>query len=309
MNKIYISLRYITFLIISIVCADPSSLWAQESRYRVEILVLSHLSHDEKALEVSWPTDYSAAIDFLTPPEPEPEEESEPEEERGENDVPEAKEDPDAGTTDDLEIMQPEDPEQAEETQFSGPVQVEEMSETMQEAWRRLRLSGPFRPLQFLAWEQSAAAPFPALRIHDSEILLLDDPYADVRAERAAEAALAPGYASDREPDFGPDSEGINTPDAADALPPPTVYYRLDGSVKLRKTRFVHLDLDIELREAIFGEAREATPEAFRVYRLQQSRQIKTGKMSYFDGPVFGLLAYLTSVETETEKEVPAQLP
>lgn len=276
----------------------PSTTWAQESRYRVEVLVLSHLVHDEEALELAWPTDYSATIDFLTPPE-EPEANEDPG--SAVTDLPAAAEPgletPAAGSADGSETVAPENTEPTEESGFSGPVPVEDMSEAMREAWRRLRLSGPFRPLQFLAWEQSAEAPFPALRIHDSEVLLIDDSYADLRAAATAGAERA----------------NAAEPNAADALPPPTVYYRLDGSVTLRKTRFLHLDLDIELREAVHEEVLDARPEAFRVYRLQQSRQIKTNSMSYFDGPVFGVLAYLTSIEpatgTGTEDEAAPSSP
>jgi hypothetical protein len=51
----------------------------------------------------------------------------------------------------------------------------------MQEAWRRLRLSAPFRPQQYLSWEQGNQEPFPALRIHDLEVVLVKDPKARER--------------------------------------------------------------------------------------------------------------------------------
>ena len=46
-------------------------LLAQEDRYRVEVIVLTHLHHGEDAREVLAIENYSESVDFLTPvPEP-----------------------------------------------------------------------------------------------------------------------------------------------------------------------------------------------------------------------------------------------
>ncbi|MCJ7815429.1 MAG: hypothetical protein MUP31_05175, partial [Xanthomonadales bacterium] len=96
---------------------------AQETRYRVEILVLSHLEQNEVPLEQLELPDYSMAVDFLIPPV-----------EADESEAAESPiaEDPVAGIADVIEP--PEDPNRV--------IHIEEMSSIMQEAWRRLRLSG-----------------------------------------------------------------------------------------------------------------------------------------------------------------------
>ena len=325
MNNKYISLAYKLFISLLIMSMVAAPLAAEESRYRVEILVLSHLAHEEKGQEVSWPSDYSFAIDFLTPLEPESDTEEDGSDEAKPLEEPLAVADP-MSAIDPIPAEDPLDPDAAPEEVDTGPVHVEEMSEPMQEAWRRLRLSGPFRPLQFLAWEQSADAPFPTLRVHDMDVVLIDDPYFELRAEQAEQAALeaeaagqaaaGSGLAQAKESIVEPGDEQRDGLEGEEELPPPIAYYRLDGAVTLRRSRFLHLDLDLELRDPLYDEiapypAAEsaapslegeavAKPSAFRVYRLEQSRQVKTGKMNYFDGPVLGVLAYLTPVEADS---------
>ena len=163
---------------------------AQDKRYRVEIIVLTHLQHEAVPLETEWLRDFSEAVDFLYVPE-------EDEEAEGENTGQE-------DSTADSATAEPVDSaevvvadllpgeeseadllpgEEAEADPLAAVVHVETMGEAMQESWRRLRLSAPFRPEQYLSWEQGADEPFPLLRIHNAEIVLLDDPYAELRAE------------------------------------------------------------------------------------------------------------------------------
>jgi hypothetical protein len=58
---------YLIFLSLSVLVYEPAL--AQDLRYRVEILVLTHLSHDEEPQELLRLEDYSAALDFLSPPD------------------------------------------------------------------------------------------------------------------------------------------------------------------------------------------------------------------------------------------------
>jgi len=255
-------------IIVMIALAWP--LWAQDTRYRVEVLVLTHLRNSEPAAEVDEIKDYSSALDFLTPVEATEEEESDG-----------GPEDPVAAT----EAVPPPamDPNQV--------VHMEEMSDVMQEAWRRLRLSAPFRPQQYLSWEQGNQEPFPVLRVHDLEVVQVIDPYANERLNLVEE-------------EFPEEF----------ALPDPIQYYRLDGTVTLRRSRFLHLDLDLQIREGIWEtEPLEFTnrdsdipepagPTSFRVHELQQSRQVKTQRMEYFDGPMLSLLAFITAIKVESEE-------
>ena len=276
-------MRYINYLILFIICflvATP--VLAQDTRYRVELLVLTHLHHAQEPRELPFLEDYSPAMDLLTPPEPE-------EEEVEEGDA--------------LVLETPE----TEEPDPNAIVHIEEMSEVMREAWRRLRLSAPFRPEQYLSWEQGSTEPFPALRIHDKEVLMVVDPYAEQRLELLAQ----------EETTVFADPAGLDDLNETEepGLPDPVVFYRLDGSVTLTRTRFLHLELDLQLREAVWDEesltrAEVMTPEtekpqpsAFQVFALRQSRQVKTRRMEYFDGPVLSVLAYITSIAVEANQE------
>ena len=279
-------MRYLNYLILFIIClllATP--VLAQDTRYRVELLVLTHLHHVQEPRELPFLEDYSPAMDLLAPPAAV---------EKAEGDEEEA----------DIDLAAV--PE-TEEPDPNAIVHIEEMSEVMREAWRRLRLSAPFRPEQYLSWEQGSTEPFPALRIHDPEVIMVVDPYAEQRLE-LLEQAQTTVFA---------DSAGLDSLDETEEpeLPDPVVFYRLDGSVTLKRTRFLHLELDLQLREAVWDEeslarAEVMTPEyekpqpsAFQVFALRQSRQVKTRRMEYFDGPVLSVLAYITSIAVEANQE------
>lgn len=227
-------MRYKILLIIflSVIVGAPSVVAADKSRYRVEIIVLSHLQHDAVPEEMTGLRDYSAALDFLAPAV-----EGDGEAPDGQDAASAADGIPAAGYAPGAEeaVGEPEtDP-------WQEVLHLPEMGPEMQEAWRRLRLSGPFRPLQFLAWEQGGDAPFPSLRVHDLEVVHSEDPWVE---EREA-LALASQEREDRRGD-GPAYPGA--PEDADSLPPPIRQYRLDGTAMLRRSRFLHLALELELQ-------------------------------------------------------------
>lgn len=81
---------------------------------------------------------------------------------------------------------------------------------------------------------------------------------------------------------------------------------RLDGDVRLYRSRFLHLVLDLEL--VADEPAGLTTPVVLPgedpfaalgpdVYRLDESRKMKSGELHYFDHPRFGALALVTPVE------------
>lgn len=322
------SIRYTCYLILFIILAQISiSAQAQDVRYRVEILVLSHLDQNEAPREMKWINDYSESLDFLTPPPP-----VEETEENSKQQGATAAAEPALETPADFDQAM-ESPEELAEEDPNAVVHIEEMSENMQEAWRRLRLSAPFRPEQFLSWEQGSTEPFPSLRVHDLVVVKTDDPYADLRLALEDEA-LEENPAAEQ-PQVFADAAGLNTlqeeteGEAAAELPEPTFFYRLDGSVKLIRTRFLHLELDLQLRDAVYEKAdpfstpgnllaprpQESSPTtdalaendipeppepvSFLIHPLKQSRQVKTERMEYFDGPVIGVLAFITAIKVE----------
>ncbi|MEJ8568182.1 CsiV family protein [Elongatibacter sediminis] len=240
---------------------------------------------------------------------------------------------------------------------------IEEPGETLSDAWRRLRQSAGFRPLLYFSWEQSENEPFPSLRVHDDELLHEDDPWAELRLPSdPASGALA---GSQPPAEFGdvpsgpvPSSQMPNAqpagetppPEAAGshaatdtALPDPRRFYRLDGTARLRRSRFLHLELDLEWREpqspgiaypdaldsasipadpaplpdtpvsapsgmtgpVAGGDTARETPPAIAVYHLQQSRQVRTDQVEYFDGPFLGVLAVISRIEVPVEPRTP----
>ena len=174
---------------------------------------------------------------------------------------------------------------------------VTEKSSKMDATWRRLRSSKGYRPLIYTAWEQNRVDYYPPMRIHDQRVIdtQLQMPTNILRADLTAQDPLA-AYRSD--------------------------YYQIDGSLQLRRSRFLHLYLDLELREeasqnngaaaadqSMTGESFLTTTDkqsftdtgmretgGYGVYALQQNRQISTGEMQYFDTPYFGALVYVTNV-------------
>jgi len=304
---------------------------AGEKRYRIEILVLTHLQHESIPSEAGSLRDFSKSLDFLNP-EKEGEEEGDVTREEntgaeifavtdpviGQTGIDESGEaEPAAGQEMNGEMLPNED---LPEDPWADVIAVKEMSDVMREAWRRLRLGAPFRPEQYLAWEQSADEPFPSLRIHDPEVILINDPYAEVDK---------PVVFTDQGGELPGDPIEIDTDTSAeDSEPPdPIHFYRIDGTVVLRRSRFLHLDLDVELRQPVFdqlpltaapvlggedisGEPEPPVPTSFLIHELKQSRQVKSQRMEYFDSPVLGVLAWITAFETgdEGEEEV-ASLP
>ncbi len=285
---------------------------AGEKRYRVEILVLSLLQHEAVPSDAEWLPDFSSSLDFLKV-------------EDGEGTQDDELFDDDELFTDD-ELYADED--QAEEP-WADVIFVESMSDVMLEAWRRLRLSALFRPEQYLSWEQSADEPFPSLRIHDLEVIQMDDPYADLRGTDAVKAEEEDKTVvfTDRGNKLPGDSSEQAAEESAEEpeLPEPILFYRIDGTVMLRRLRFLHLDLDLELRHAVFdeqlltpassvnGESESGMPAlplptSFLIHKLKQSRQVKSQRMEYFDSPVLGVLAWITSFELEEVVEDEAEI-
>lgn len=165
---------------------------------------------------------------------------------------------------------------------------VTQKSDQMDNAWRRLRSSQNYRPLVYTAWEQNRIDYYPPMRIHDQQVIAsqLLPPTPIMLADLTAADPLA-AYRS--------------------------TFYHLDGSLQLRRSRFLHLFLDLELREETTQNANDAgffggndrqietgtaidSSTVYGIYALNQNRQISTGEMQYFDTPYFGALVFVTSI-------------
>ena len=81
-----------------------------------------------------------------------------------------------------------------------------------------------------------------------------------------------------------------------DAPPPRQAVYRVDGSARLRRRQFLHLDLDLVWQQR--AEAIQAGNEPeWRLHRLAQSRVVEPGRVEYFDSSRFGVLALVRRFE------------
>lgn len=154
---------------------------------------------------------------------------------------------------------------------------VSDKSPAIDDAWRRLRGSSDYRPLLYAAWEQNRVDYYPPLRIHDQQLIdtQLRPPTRYLVADLSAADPLA-AYRS--------------------------AFYQLDGSVQLRRSRFLHLHLDLEYREVLPGAAATGTlspsGQTYRVFKIRQNRQVRTGNMQYFDTPQFGVLVLVTASQS-----------
>lgn len=166
-----------------------------------------------------------------------------------------------------------------------------EKSRAMDDAWRRLRGSQGYRPLLYAGWEQNRIDYYPPIRVHDQEVIAtrLQPPTSAILADLTADDPLA-AYRS--------------------------AFYRLDGSVQLRRTRFLHLYLDLEYREtgpwlspaptalgSLFDTQAGTAGGDYTVFTLKQSRQVRTGRLQYFDTPQFGALVLVTAIAPEPQLE------
>jgi hypothetical protein len=158
----------------------------------------------------------------------------------------------------------------------------------------RLSRLGAYEPLVLVAWDQSQLEFQPAVRVHDEQVI-------DQRLHLPAEV-------------FWMDLAGQPL-FSANTVP----LYRLDGSVRLRRSRYLHVDLDLEYRvedpatASVFGfspvdmvplnapaepgsGATAPAPERFQVHHLRQSRQVKLGEVHYFDTAWLGALVRVSLV-------------
>lgn len=330
-------MNYMTLLMLFILLSASPVLQAQDIRYRVELLVLMHLDHGEPPERADWLADYSAAVDLLAPEEEPPPPCPDPEaltagdlaEEVTVAGAPAEDAAASPGDTSTAQDAMPDDLPEEPPPDPNALFRVEEMGPEMQDAWRRLRLSAGFRPLQYLSWEQGSQPPFPEIRVHGEEVAYVDDPYAELRAaalEAELESELQQEQQAETEgPQIGDDDPVCEEPEA-DPFPEPTVHFALDGSASLVRSRFLHLQLDMQMREPVFeteapaGEAAPPSlpatfvdgadtgllpprPAGFELHGLDQRRQVRSGRMEYFDSPVIGVLAWITPIELEDAPE------
>jgi len=151
----------------------------------------------------------------------------------------------------------------------------------------------------------------PALRIHDQAVVDTLPPVNPVAPPWIPVGLRIPvGVAGSGEPVW----QRLFRP-----RPPRLEIYRLDGTARLRKRQFLHLDLDLvwQQRERGLRAGAGSSPTGPRpaptgtgwvLHRMVQSRVVEPGRLEYFDSSRFGVLARIERFEhvvprPETEPE------
>lgn len=164
----------------------------------------------------------------------------------------------------------------------------------MARARDRLAESPQHRPLAMRAWIQPAraGASTPALRLHDDVV---------IATRPAARRGTPPFFPAGLRIPLSVDEAGerirqrrLFRPD-----PPPLALYRLDGTLRLRRRQFLHVDLDLvwqQRGDRIVPAGRQEEPR-WLTHRMRQSRVVEPGRMEYFDSARFGVLVRVTRFE------------
>lgn len=196
------------------------------------------------------------------------------------------------------------------------------LSPTMQRTLDRLRGSAAHEVLLSRSWTQTAerGRNTPRLRLHDRSVV----------------ATLAPGRAV--APPWFPVELRVPVEVSEDGRvrfqrlfrprPPRLEVYRVDGSARLRRRQFLHLELDLVWQQrdpGLLGSERrmvaptvapesspttpEAEPRDWLVHRMTQSRVIEPGRLEYFDSSRFGVLVLVHRFEQVVPEPEPELEP
>ena len=168
-------------------------------------------------------------------------------------------------------------PEAAEAADLMPYLALPEQAYRLGGVRRVLERSADYRPLLHVAWQQ------PGLDVRDVRAIHLDN-------TRFEKKTSAPGEAV---ADAVPEQPGYT--------PPEKVF---DGIIRLRKSRFLHLDVDfayfpdvleqpgLESPDGVAGRVRLSTDYV----RLTESRRVKPDELHYFDHPLFGLIVQVRKI-------------
>ena len=71
----------------------------------------------------------------------------------------------------------------------------------------------------------------------------------------------------------------------------------LDGALRFYSSRFLLLDVNLTLREAVSGGMSAGAGQTAPAYRLAEARRVKSSETYYFDHPKFGALVRVSTVK------------
>lgn len=88
----------------------------------------------------------------------------------------------------------------------------------------------------------------------------------------------------------------------------------LEGTLTFHRERFLHLDLDLQLSQNTLATNTTSLiinltePQQTNIYRLQQTRRIKTAELHYFDHPQFGVIAKIEKIDAPIDTDKTTEL-
>lgn len=150
--------------------------------------------------------------------------------------------------------------------------------------YQALKLSRYYRPLYHTSWQQPALSAPSSRAVHLEAFYETDETEGDQPPEQAAIQIPGETY-----------------------QPQETLF---DGTILVRSTRFLHVDVDIAyFPESMPGANQETgvdTENQEGIYhphadyvRMRESRKIKLNELHYFDHPLFGVILQVSRIETK----------
>ncbi|MFQ5659210.1 MAG: CsiV family protein [Gammaproteobacteria bacterium] len=166
-----------------------------------------------------------------------------------------------------------------------------EESYRLNKDYRILKLSANYHRILHVAWQQPGLGRSSARWVHLEK---LEEPETETETESELDSALPPELA-----DIQIQENGYTAPEII-----------FDGTVRLRSTKFLHVDIDCAYFprdfQQILAAQRHKTdnsnnsdfinPDAGYV-RLKESRKIKLNELYYFDHPLFGVLLQVSRLK------------
>ncbi|MEH6504291.1 MAG: CsiV family protein [Cycloclasticus sp.] len=77
-------------------------------------------------------------------------------------------------------------------------------------------------------------------------------------------------------------------------------FRQLEGSITFHRGRYLHLDIDLQLSEldSLISNAASGIISSPALYRLKETRRLKTSESNYFDHPRFGVIAIVEAIDS-----------
>lgn len=156
-----------------------------------------------------------------------------------------------------------------------------------------------YEPLIHIAWRQPGLGPDDAVAVH-----IHGGVHGGIKAEPVEGESAGPDQASGTEENSPPVTEAVEEPAEDTGVEGPPAPY-IDGTIKLIRKRFLHVEADFLYRAPYIDDpanplTREQWPQAFR---LTESRRMRSRELHYLDHPMFGILIIATPYELPSPPE------